>query len=360
MSHWDAYPQDYRSKEVHTILAALQAGESVSVIGLSGAGKSNLLGFMAHRMGGTVLLRLVDCNRLEDGSASPPVFYELVQRSLTTTSPKGEFSSPIEALEATLRDFLAGPPGQLGLLLDRFDSLPEAAATPVGEGLRALRDEFKYSLAYVTATRRPLPSGGELAELFYAHTLWLGPLSDADAVWSIRQYASRHGIAWNAGVTTKLVALSWGYPSFLRACCEAYADGCPLEVQAMRDYPAVQRRVREFWEDSPSPEALRHSGLAGHPLLGVPPAEMLDEGELTAKEHRLLEYLQAHPGQVCEKDDLIRATWPEDRVFEDGIRDDSLAQLVRRLRRKIEADPANPRLIQSVPGRGYRYLPEKK
>jgi two-component system KDP operon response regulator KdpE len=60
---------------------------------------------------------------------------------------------------------------------------------------------------------------------------------------------------------------------------------------------------------------------------------------------------------VCEKDDLIRAAWPEDRAFLEGLRDDSLAQLVRRLRKKIEPDPSNPRHIHTIPGRGYRYRP---
>jgi DNA-binding response OmpR family regulator len=55
---------------------------------------------------------------------------------------------------------------------------------------------------------------------------------------------------------------------------------------------------------------------------------------------------------------LIRAVWPEDRIFERGIRDDSLAQLVRRLREKIEPLPSTPRHIHSVPGRGYRFTPE--
>ena len=58
---------------------------------------------------------------------------------------------------------------------------------------------------------------------------------------------------------------------------------------------------------------------------------------------------------MCEKDDLIRAVWPEDALYERGIRDDSLAQVVRRLREKIEADPSAPQYIQTVPGRGYRF-----
>jgi DNA-binding response OmpR family regulator len=71
----------------------------------------------------------------------------------------------------------------------------------------------------------------------------------------------------------------------------------------------------------------------------------------------LLQYFQAHPGQVCEKDALIGAVWAEDQVQMRGVRDDSLAQLVRRLREKIEADPAKPRFIHTVPGRGYRFVP---
>jgi DNA-binding winged helix-turn-helix (wHTH) protein len=64
----------------------------------------------------------------------------------------------------------------------------------------------------------------------------------------------------------------------------------------------------------------------------------------------------AEPNQVVEKDALARAVWSEDRVYTRGIRDDSLAQLVRRLREKIETDPTHPRFILTVPGRGYRYV----
>jgi hypothetical protein len=383
MPPWNAYPPDYRSKEVRAILDALRAGECVSVVGLSGAGKSNLLGFMAHHpftltravvpartvLTGTVApegepgrevegpaLRLVDCNRLAE--PTPWAFFDLVVRSLQVRLPSSEqLLPPVEQLESALCGLLDGLPGPLGLLFDRFDALPGAVNGPVTGGLRALRDVFKYNLAYVTATRRPLPEKGELAELFYAHTLWLGPLSEPDARWSAGQYLTRQNLGWDEGLFQQLLAFSGGYPSFLRACCEAYAAGCPLELEALRAHPALQRRLAEFWADAPSPEDLRRSGLAGLPLLALPPAEPVDEAGLTAKEHRLLGYLQAHPGQVCEKDDLIRAVWTEDRVIADGIRDDSLAQLVRRLRRKIEADPANPRLIHSVPGRGYRYKP---
>jgi DNA-binding winged helix-turn-helix (wHTH) protein len=115
--------------------------------------------------------------------------------------------------------------------------------------------------------------------------------------------------------------------------------------------------VTEFWADSPSEEALKESGLAGLPLLmsGRAP-KGFDTSQLTANEHVLLEYLQARPGEICEKDTLIQAVWSEDEIFERGVRDDSLAQLVRRLRVKIEPDPSEPRYIQTITGRGYRFL----
>jgi hypothetical protein len=162
-----------------------------------------------------------------------------------------------------------------------------------------------------------------------------------------------------------LIELTWGYPAFLRAACEAYASGgatgVGLDPGELRQHPAVQRRVAEFWADAPGPGDLEQSGLAGHPFLERSPAVQagprVDNALLTAKEHLLLAYLQAHPGEVCEKDALVRAVWPEDRIFTTGIRDDSLAQLVRRLRKKIEPDPDAPRYLHTVPGRGYRYLP---
>jgi DNA-binding winged helix-turn-helix (wHTH) protein len=114
--------------------------------------------------------------------------------------------------------------------------------------------------------------------------------------------------------------------------------------------------VDEFWADQPGEDYLRRSGLAGQSLLTAGRTSLADQ-QLTAKEYLLLDYLRQHPGQVCNKDDLIRAAWPEDKIFERGIRDDSLAQLIRRLREKIEPDPSKPSHIATVPGRGYRYLP---
>ena len=69
---------------------------------------------------------------------------------------------------------------------------------------------------------------------------------------------------------------------------------------------------------------------------------------LTPLEGRLLDYLMVNAGQVLTFDALIDHVWgPE------GADRDMLRQLIRRLRGKIEADPANPRYILTTPGLGY-------
>lgn len=69
---------------------------------------------------------------------------------------------------------------------------------------------------------------------------------------------------------------------------------------------------------------------------------------LTPLEGRMLDYLMMNAGQVLTYDALIDHVWgPE------GADRDMLRQLIRRIRAKIEEDPANPRYITTTPGLGY-------
>jgi len=74
-----------------------------------------------------------------------------------------------------------------------------------------------------------------------------------------------------------------------------------------------------------------------------------DGGEisLTNLELRLLHLLMSHPGQDLEANMIIDRVWGFETV--DSA---ELKNVVYRLRRKIEPDPAHPRTIQTVPG-GY-------
>jgi hypothetical protein len=343
---WDSYPNTYRAIEVARLLDAVRAGDCAWVVGVSGSGKSNLAGFFVHRVTDGPQKIWVDLNRLTDLSSNG--LFGLLARLL------GGEGGGYAALETALSKRLESAPNGLCLVFDRFEILPEELLRLVGANLRALRDAYKYQLTYIVTSRLAPDPLSELAELFAGHLLWLGALAEDDALWSARQYAQRHHLEWNEVQCRTLLAASGCFASLLRAACEAAASGCPFEVSALQTHPAMQRRVEEFLLARPGAETLKAAKLLDNSLLN-PPSEM-PAPDLTAAEARLLVYLQAHPGQVCEKDDLVKAVWPEDRVYSSGIRDDSLTQLVRRLRCKIETDPGQPEHIQTVPGRGYRYL----
>ena len=357
---WASYPNDYRAADVEPIVAAARSGESAAVVGLSGAGKSNLMGFIANRIQvPPVSFVFIDCNRLAQANSGS--LFALVQSVLHPKRPASAPSEGLSAVEHAISTRLEQAPATiLCLLFDRFDSFAPQDHGATYANLRALRDTFKYRLAYVFATRHELPANNELGELLHANTRWLGPLAVPDARWTIQRYAARKGLAWGSEIEDDLIALTRGYPSLLRAACEARAAGDGANIGSSE---ALLARIMEFWNDKPTTAELQKSGLQGLPLLmahapaeATPPATF-DTNTLTGKEHALLKYFQANPNKVCEKDDIIRSVWSEDRAFVTGMRDDSVAQLVRRLREKIEQDPSNPKHIQTVPSRGYRFVP---
>jgi DNA-binding response OmpR family regulator len=120
-----------------------------------------------------------------------------------------------------------------------------------------------------------------------------------------------------------------------------------LRVQAiMRRIEAVSAPAMVFDSD------LRFGALVIRPRLhqaerdGVP----LD---LTIKEFELLLYLATHPGQVCTRQDLLRHVWSYE-YFDGGS---TITVHMRRLREKVEPDPARPRHLRTVWGVGYRFEP---
>jgi len=72
--------------------------------------------------------------------------------------------------------------------------------------------------------------------------------------------------------------------------------------------------------------------------------------EMPPKEYELLRLLLHHPGQVFGRETLLREIWGYDFLGDSRTVDVH----VQRLRSRIERDPANPRLIKTVRGFGYR------
>jgi two-component system alkaline phosphatase synthesis response regulator PhoP len=73
--------------------------------------------------------------------------------------------------------------------------------------------------------------------------------------------------------------------------------------------------------------------------------------DLTPIEFDLLHVLARHPGRVLSREQLIEQVWGYDYYGDERVVDVH----VGRLRKKVEDDPANPKLIVTVRGVGYRF-----
>ena len=72
---------------------------------------------------------------------------------------------------------------------------------------------------------------------------------------------------------------------------------------------------------------------------------------LTGKEFDLLYFLASSPMRAYTKKQIYKAVWKDDYVYDDN----NIMALVSKIRKKIEDDPENPKIIQTVRGVGYRF-----
>ena len=77
------------------------------------------------------------------------------------------------------------------------------------------------------------------------------------------------------------------------------------------------------------------------------------EVQLTQREFDVLLFLARHPGQVFSRNQLMDAVWQYSFYTDTS----TVTVHIRRLRAKIELDPAEPQHIQTVWGVGYRFQP---
>jgi two-component system, OmpR family, response regulator ResD len=74
---------------------------------------------------------------------------------------------------------------------------------------------------------------------------------------------------------------------------------------------------------------------------------------LTVKEFDLLWFLVSHPRRVFSRDQLMDRVWGYTTALDTG----TVTVHIRRLREKIESDPSQPQLLETVWGVGYRFTP---
>jgi DNA-binding response OmpR family regulator len=106
-----------------------------------------------------------------------------------------------------------------------------------------------------------------------------------------------------------------------------------------RAAPPVLAEARLSFGDLEIDAATREVTRAGQPV------------RLTAREFDLLWFFASHPRRVFSRSQLMERVWGYEAALDTG----TVTVHVRRLREKIEDDPARPRRLETVWGVGYRF-----
>ena len=136
---------------------------------------------------------------------------------------------------------------------------------------------------------------------------------------------------------------------------EIGADDYITKPFSMRELMArVKANIRRTAMQQPvSTDAAMNAGSAL--TINTENYQVLKRGkpvDLTQREYELLTFLASHPGKVYSRVDLMEQVWNYGYVGDDAR---TVDVTVRRLREKIEDDPANPTLILTRRGVGYYF-----
>jgi hypothetical protein len=280
-----SFSVDYRAAEVERILSALYRRRSITVTGLAGMGKSNVVRFIVshpqvrsrylkERADDTRFVH-VDCAGLIAATEADLLGEVLFQLHHGEIDLPRDLSSVWRALKAAVLDL---PPDlNLALVLDYFDALVPVLSEPFYNRLFHLRNARPQgNVSYVFVTRRPLASLYELQELL-DDACAVGPLNRDDALDSIRRDEERLGCTFSPAQRGSLIACTGGHPGFLKNACELLCGGHvdlslsddALVRQLLRS-DKVRNLCRELWGDLiPAEQALLVRVARGE---GLPPA----------------------------------------------------------------------------------------
>jgi DNA-binding winged helix-turn-helix (wHTH) protein len=436
LEHFESlYPQTTRFAEVEKILTFIKEGSSCQVVSVPGAGRSNLLGFLAYNRNlrikhlgreqtkyhfvylnfseikkrplieavKFIFLGLVDSLRDRQMDKDYEVANQLFKDSLELKDELVLF----QGLKKTV-DYLALEKNlTIVFLFDRFEDYISVVDSEFFANLRVLRNRAKYQFSVVFSLNRPLEDTLEATLMsdfyeFIAGKIVYLPIYDQPGVdFRINYLEKITGKRIDKELLGKILEVTGGHSNLMRLSCEALlATGQKFKDKlALRKFLLEQKPVRSalfgIWNSlTPSEQTilsgngtleekyLENVGLIKDGFLTIPllldylkeksteqkqsnfsinetgeilQGETVLSDKLTSLEYKLLRFLLENQDKILGKEQIINAVWQEGKTTL-GVTDQALDQLIFRLRKKIELNPNLPAYIQTVKGRGFKFL----
>ena len=285
------------------------------------------------------------------------------------------------------------------LFLIRFDRLQEAVTPEFFSNIIGLREAVNKKLTYVFTSHRPLPDlSPEVFKKQYVSVLsrdmYLSPACDLDMEIILNTLLEQHHAPVDTTTKQSLLLLSGGYVQYLQLALIRLAEEkkMPKDFMQLQQLLSHDEQVRfqseELFESLTKKEKdvvlqikagnrvgtaeredasyLWHTGMVRDvqgvtdffsPLfadyVGTLSMTSTNGKEFTKKEHLLFTFLKDHEGELCERESIIEAVWPEHKDL--GVSDWAIDRLVARLRSKLKAH-GSPYSVVTVVTRGYKLV----
>jgi len=281
----------------------------------------------------------------------------------------------------------------------RFDRLKDAFNPSFFDNLEGLRDASDEQVSYVFTSYRSLdvvfPAVKTSLSVFAQH-MYVRPAKSEDMRCVYEAYTKRYGLSLSESVEEAIFSVVNGNLQYLQLALIILKEKGDISLatesevlQLLLSDERIVLESEELWESlSPDEQAVllrvakkqtvteadhvkavylwetgfvqEHDGvgkvfspLLAHYLLSHDEQtnRKSHAAHLTRKEHLLFKLLESHLGEICERDKIIEAVWPEYSEF--GVSDWAIDRLVARVRVKLR-EQESPYEVVTVRTRGYK------
>jgi hypothetical protein len=409
------YPDNFRSAETETLIAALRSNYSLELVGMKRVGISNFLRFLLSHQnqleGGSEFVFIpVDLNdlveraifpfwrlslkRIVDAVAASNADEQLKERLSHLLGSAIQFKDLFLTYDAVRETLVAITEAGLKpvIFFIRFDRLKGVITADLYNNLKGLRDACGQNLNYVFTSYRPLSFiapyvFGKATFTGFSKVIYIRPLDYADFKNLVKIQALRSGISMHPGLSDWLFSITGGHVHYALLCLivmqenksklrkleELYAlfkKDERISMESEELFTSLERSEQNLILGGlpakiPAGSYLLESGL----LTGKPGkykifspffAEYLAElslkqqqssTTLTRKENSLFDLLREKENTIVPREELALTVWPEYKEI--GISDWSIDRLVSRLRNKLKQ--MSPEFqIKTVRTRGFK------
>lgn len=281
----------------------------------------------------------------------------------------------------------------------RFDRMKDSITHDFFANIQGLIDATHGRLSYVFTSARPLnhlePTiFTKQSLLTFSDNLYIKPNKKSDIKIIFESSVKQHKLAISEQTINQLLKLVDGHTQYLLFAIISLSESSPdIKHNALFDFLKNDERIslqsEELWESLTSQEQdILLKVVANNPLN----IDQLKQGEylintgffdqktlkifspifdyfvktkeeekkkeknssdFSKKENLLLTYLEANKNQICEREQIIEAVWPETESL--GVTDWAIDRLVARVRVKLKDHDKNYEIV-TIKTRGYKLV----